>query len=78
MGLKMNVYALFITFCQSTVPSRCRGGGTPIYNLQGCSSKFSKTTPKSYQFGCGSSQFYSPKVTSEIFIHTEIAQEYWK
>ena len=44
-------------------------GGTPIYNGQGCSAKFSKETPKSYHIGCGSSQFYSLKVTSEIFIH---------
>ena len=35
----------------------------------GGSSKFSKATPKSYYIGCGSSQFYSLKVTSEIFIH---------
>ena len=39
-----------------------RGGG-------GYLSKFSKETPKSYHIGCGSSQFYSLKVTSEIFIH---------
>ena len=45
------------------------GGGTPIYNWRGCSSKFSKETLKSYHIGCGSSQFYSLKVTSEIFIH---------
>ena len=47
-----------------------RPGGTPIYNLRGCSLKFSKETPKSYHIGCGSSQFYSLKVTSEIFIHS--------
>ena len=40
------------------------GGGR-----RGCSSKFSKATPKSYHIGCGSSQFYSQKVTLEIFIH---------
>ena len=45
------------------------GGGTPIYNCRGCSSKFSKETPKSYHIGSGSSQFYSIKVTSEIVIH---------
>ena len=45
------------------------GGGATINNWRGCSSKFSKATPKSYYIGCGSSQFYSLKVTSEIFIH---------
>ena len=42
--------------------------GTPIYNWRGCSSAFSKATPKSYHIGCGYSQFYSLKVISEIFI----------
>ena len=45
------------------------GGGTPVYNWRRSSSKFSKATPKSYHIGCGSSQFHSLKVTSEIFIH---------
>ena len=39
-----------------------RGGGwegAPIYSRRGCSSKFSKETPKSYHIGCWSSQFYS-------------------
>ena len=48
---------------------RAWGWVTPIYNWRGCSSKFSKETPKSYHIGCVSSQFYSLKVTSKIFIH---------
>ena len=48
------------------------GGGTPIDNRRGCSSKFSKETPRSYHIRCGSSQFYSLKVTSEIFMHRNI------
>ena len=43
--------------------------GTSIYKRQGCLSKFSKETPKRYHIGCGSSQFYSLKVSSKIFIH---------
>ena len=48
----------------STVALSCIPGETPI-------SEFSKETPKSYHYdtGCGSGQFYSRKVTSEIFIH---------
>ena len=44
-------------------------GGLPYITDGGCSSKFSKETRKSYHIGCGSSQFCSLKVTSEIFIH---------
>ena len=49
-------------------------GETPTYNWQGCSSKFSKETPKSYHIGCGSSQFYCLKVTLEIFNHRNNTQ----
>ena len=53
------------------------GGGTPIYKWRGCSSKFSKETPKSYHIGCGCSQFYSLKL-SRKFSFIEITQEYRK
>ena len=70
-------YTGFATESSMTSQSKTRndvhllpgGGGTPIYNWRGCSSKISKETPKSYHIGRGSSQFYSLKVTSEIFIH---------
>ena len=45
------------------------GGGESHIYWRRCSSKFAKETPKNYHIGCGSSQFYSLKVTSEIFIH---------
>ena len=68
-GLRCSFSSTFICFSYSLLGGGGEGGGTPIYNLRGCSSKFSKETPKSYHIGCGSSQLYSLKVTSELLIH---------
>ena len=50
-------------FVQYPVHGDGGGGGAPIYKWRRYSSKLSKATPKSYHIGCGSSQFYSLKVT---------------
>ena len=46
------------------------GGGGLLYITDGDARRnFQKQPLKSYHIGCGSSQFYSLKVTLEIFIH---------
>ena len=45
------------------------GGGGELPFMTGMLIEIFKSNPKSYHTGCGSSQFYSLKVTLEIFIH---------
>ena len=42
------------------------GGGTLTRTWRGCSTKFSKTTPNSYQYGCSTGMFWLLKAANEM------------